>query len=63
MVPVGVDPFCYRNMVLLALLQIYGVGLKESFCYGFMVAKDVYPCDYIYCMAKHFRNMLHAQPK
>lgn len=51
--------FCYKNMVCLVLLQIYGASLKDAFCYRFMVVKGVSHCDYIVCTMKHFRNMLH----
>jgi len=60
MVPAQVGLFCYRNMVLPVLLQIYGARLKASFCYRIMVVKGVHHRDYIGCMVKHFRNNLHA---
>jgi len=54
--------FCYKNMVRLVLLQIYGTSLKAPFCYRFMVVKGVSHRDYIVCMMKHFRNMLQILP-
>ena len=60
MVLAQVGLFCYRNMVLPVLLQIYGARLKVSFCYRFMVVKGVYHRDYISCMVKHFRDKLHT---
>lgn len=62
MVPAQVGLFCYRNMVIMILLQIYGASLKDAFCYRFMVVKGVSHRDYIGCTMKLYRNKLHATP-